>query len=224
MALISLENVSVSFEGVAAVENASFEIQPGDDLLIVGENGSGKSTLLRTMLGLVHPRTGRIVFGDGLTQNAIGYLPQQTAQQRDFPASAYEVVLSGFAGRLGYRCFYTRTMRMEAEENMRRVDILDLKRKSYKNLSGGQQQRVLLARALCATEKLLLLDEPVSGLDPNAASEMYALLHRLNREKGIAIVMVSHDLDDALRDAKHVAVVNRGIDFFGTKEEYSNRG
>ena len=220
MSLIAMKDVTIAFEGVVAVEKVSFEVNPGDYLVIVGENGSGKSTLMRAMLGLVRPRAGSIVYGDGLTRASIGYLPQQTAAQRDFPASVEEVVLSGCVNRMGRRFFYSRADREKAGANMALLDVTRLRRKSYRTLSGGQQQRTLLARALCATDNLLLLDEPVTGLDPAAASEFYDVIRDLNRKHGVAVVMVSHDLGGAMRDASRVLVMNRGVDFFGSVEDY----
>ena len=223
MALITLKDVTIAFEGVVAVENANLSIERGDYLVIVGENGSGKSTLIRAILGLVRPQRGRVNYGDGLQKNQIGYLPQQTVQQRDFPASVEEVVMSGCINRLNGRPFFGRSQRALAEEKMRMLDIGDLRRKSYRTLSGGQQQRVLLARALCATDSILLLDEPVTGLDPDATEELYAIIRTLNREHGVAIVMVSHDLNGALKDAGKVLVMNRGVDFFGSIEAYEEQ-
>lgn len=223
MALITLKDVTIAFEGVVAVENANLSIERGDYLVIVGENGSGKSTLIRAILGLVRPQRGRVNYGDGLQKNQIGYLPQQTMQQRDFPASVEEVVMSGCINRLNGRPFFGRSQRALAEEKMRMLDIGDLRRKSYRTLSGGQQQRVLLARALCATDSILLLDEPVTGLDPDATEELYAIIRTLNREHGVAIVMVSHDLNGALKDAGKVLVMNRGVDFFGSIEAYEEQ-
>ena len=223
MALITLKDVTIAFEGVVAVENANLSIERGDYLVIVGENGSGKSTLIRAILGLVRPQKGRVNYGDGLQKNQIGYLPQQTVQQRDFPASVEEVVMSGCINRLNGRPFFGRSQRALAEEKMQMLDIGDLRRKSYRTLSGGQQQRVLLARALCATDSILLLDEPVTGLDPDATEELYAIIRTLNREHGVAIVMVSHDLNGALKDAGKVLVMNRGVDFFGSIEAYEEQ-
>lgn len=220
MALMAMKDVTIAFEGKVAVDRVSFEVNRGDYLVIVGENGSGKSTLIRAMLGLVKPRSGRIVYGDGLVKNQIGYLPQQTAAQRDFPASVEEVVLSGCVNRMGARCFYSRADRQKAEANMALLDVQKMKKKSYRNLSGGQQQRALLARALCATDAMLLLDEPVTGLDPAAAAEFYDVIRDLNRKHGVCVVMVSHDLGGAMRDADRVLVMNRGMDFFGTVPEY----
>ena len=220
MALIQLTDVTIAFEGVNAVEGVNFAVERGDYLVMVGENGSGKSTLVRAMLGLVHPKSGRIVYGDGLRRDQIGYLPQQTAAQRDFPASVEEVVRSGCANQLGRSFFYNRQLREKAAEKMKLLDIEHLRDKSYRTLSGGQQQRTLLARALCATDSLLLLDEPVTGLDPAAAEELYGLIRRLNREHGVSVVMVSHDLHAAMADATKVLVVDRGVGFCGDLAEY----
>lgn len=223
MALITLENVTIAFEGVPAVENVSYTVNRGDYMVIIGENGSGKSTLMRAMLGLVVPRSGSVTYGDGLKRSQIGYLPQQTAAQRDFPASVEEVVLSGCVNQLGRRFFYSKSVAAKAREKMRLLDIENLRNKSYRNLSGGQQQRTLLARALCATDSLLLLDEPVTGLDPLSTEELYGLIRRLNREHGVSVVMVSHDLHSAMNDANKVLAVDRGVSFFGSVEDYRNR-
>ena len=220
MPLIQLTDVTIAFEGVNAVEDVSFCVERGDYLVMVGENGSGKSTLVRAMLGLVHPKSGRITYGDGLRRDQIGYLPQQTAAQRDFPASVEEVVRSGCANQLGRSFFYSKQLRDKAIEKLKLLDIEHLRDKSYRTLSGGQQQRTLLARALCATDSLLLLDEPVTGLDPAAAEELYALIRRLNREHGVSVVMVSHDLHAAMADATKVLVVDRGVSFCGSVAEY----
>ena len=221
MALIQLRDVTIAFEGTVAVDRVSLSVEKGDYLVVLGENGSGKSTLMRAMLGLVKPRSGSIVYGDGLMKNQIGYLPQQTAAQRDFPASVEEVVLSGCVNRMGTRFFFNKADRAKAEANMALLDVTKFRKKSYRTLSGGQQQRVLLARALCATDGMLLLDEPVTGLDPAATQELYDVIRDLNVRHGVAVVMVSHDVRGALRDAKHVAVMDTGMDFNGTVEEYA---
>ncbi len=223
MALIAMNNVTIAFEGAVAVDSVSLEVQRGDYLVIVGENGSGKSTLMRAMLGLVKPRSGRITYGDGLVKNRIGYLPQQTAAQRDFPASVEEVVMSGCVNRMGGRFFYGRVDREKALRSMRLLDVEKYRKKAYRSLSGGQQQRTLLARALCATDAMLLLDEPVTGLDPAAAQEFYDVIRELNRVHGVAVVMVSHDVGAALRDARTVLAMDRGMDFFGPAAEYKRR-
>lgn len=219
MALISCRDVCMSYENQRAVDHVSFEIEQGDYVCIVGENGSGKSTLLKGLLGLKRPESGEIVYGDGLNQNMIGYLPQQTQVQRDFPASVFEVVLSGCLNRRGIRPFYSPREYQIAQETMRRLSIQPLKKKSYRALSGGQQQRVLLARALCATEKLLLLDEPVTGLDPMATADLYRLIQQLNSE-GVTILMVSHDINCSLLHASKILHMDTRVLFYGPSKEY----
>ena len=219
MALLTCRDLSLGYDGREIVSGLNFEINSGEYLCIVGENGSGKSTLMKTILGLETPLGGEIVFGDGLKQTEIGYLPQQTLVQRDFPASVREIVLSGCSGRAGLRPFYSRDDKRRAAENMERMDISDLASRCYRELSGGQQQRVLLARALCATGKMLLLDEPVSGLDPRVTAEMYDLIRSLNRDDGITVIMISHDVDEAISYATRVLHIGKDV-FFGTSEEY----
>lgn len=221
MPLITCENLTLGYDGRQIVQNLSFSVGKGDYLCIVGENGSGKSTLMRTLLGLQPPMSGKILPGDGLKQDQIGYLPQQTPVQRDFPASVREVVLSGFEGRCGWRPYYTKEEKARALANIRSMGLETLASRCYRELSGGQQQRVLLARALCATDTLLLLDEPVAGLDPMVTAELYALIEKLNREDGITVVMVSHDVAAALRYASHILHISDTV-FFGTREEYRN--
>ncbi|SHH58216.1 zinc transport system ATP-binding protein [Butyrivibrio fibrisolvens DSM 3071] len=218
MALITIQNLSLGYESKAIIENLNFSVNSGDYLCIVGENGCGKTTLMKTLLHLQEPIDGSILTGDGLKKNEIGYLPQQTIVQKDFPASVREIVLSGCQGRCKLRPFYTREEKELADTNMERMGILDLKNRCYRELSGGQQQRVLLARALCATRKILLLDEPVSGLDPKVTSQMYETIQKLNKE-GITIIMISHDIKAAVRYASHILHIGEKI-FYGTKEEY----
>ncbi|MCR5090977.1 MAG: ABC transporter ATP-binding protein [Oscillospiraceae bacterium] len=219
MSLITCQNLKLGYEGRAIIQDLSFAVNRGDYLCIVGENGSGKSTLMRTLLGLQAPMAGQVQMGDGLRSNQIGYLPQQTPVQRDFPASVWEVVLSGFEGSCGWRPYYTAAEKRRALENIRSMGLEALKKRCYRELSGGQQQRVLLARALCATEQLLFLDEPVSGLDPKVTAEMYGLIETLNREKGITVIMISHDIGAALRYASHIMHIGDTV-FFGSREEY----
>ena len=219
MAQIICDQLTLGYENTRLLTGLSFQVNAGDYLCIVGENGSGKSTLVRTLLGLQPPVSGSIRISDGLSAREIGYLPQQTEVQRDFPASVREIVLSGCQNRMGLRPFYRREERALAESNMEKLGIQSLAGRCYRELSGGQQQRVLLARALCATRKLLLLDEPVSGLDPFATNEMYHLIAGLNDE-GISIIMVSHDIDAALRYASHILHIGGGT-FFGTAADYA---
>lgn len=219
MSYIKCENLILGYEDGIVAENINFEVNKGDYLCIVGENGAGKSTLMKTLLHLVPPVGGRFEMGDGLIASQIGYLPQQTVVQRDFPASVWEIVLSGTLSEMGFRPFYSGREKKRARQNMERMDILHLKNECYRNLSGGQQQRVLLARALCATSRLLVLDEPVTGLDPKAAQEFYQLIKKLNDE-GITIIMVSHDVQTAIAYASHILHVERDNSFVMTREEY----
>ena len=221
MAYIICKDLAVGYEGKAVSEHICFKVKAGDYLCIVGENGAGKSTLMKTLLHLIKPVSGEIIYGDGLNAHEIGYLPQQTVVQRDFPTSVMEIVLSGNVARTGLRPFFGREEKDRARKNMERMNIWNLRKKCYRNLSGGQQQRVLLARALCATTNLLLLDEPVSGLDPKVTAEFYSLIERLNKE-GTTIIMVSHDMQAAADYASHILHVGRKDKFFGTKEEYLN--
>ena len=220
MSLICLKNVYLSYENTSVVENLNFTVEKGDYLCIVGENGSGKSTLIKSILGLRATTSGHLHFGDGLKSNEIGYMPQQTTSQKDFPASVYEVVLSGCIGKKGGKIFFSREQKKIAEDNMKKLDILHLKKKCYRELSGGQQQRVLLARALCSADRMILLDEPVTGLDPVVTAEFYSLLKRLNKEFGITVIMVSHDLFAAVNNASHILHLRKNNSFFGTIDEY----
>lgn len=218
--LLACRDVSLGYEGQALVEHLELSVQAGDYLCVVGENGSGKSTLLRALLGLLAPLSGEIVRAPELKRGAIGYLPQQTKAQRDFPATVSEVVLSGYLNQKGTHFFYTSAQKAGALMNLGKLGILELKDRCYRELSGGQQQRVLLARALCAASRLLILDEPITGLDPAAAQDLYKTLSYLNRQEGMAVVMVTHDLKTALESARTVLHIGRNSWFFGTREDY----
>ena len=220
MSQIKCADLSVGYESKIIASGLNFHVDSGDYLCIVGENGSGKSTLMKTLLGLQPPLGGVIVFGDGLAKNEIGYLPQQTPVQRDFPASVKEVVLSGCISKTGFFPFYSAYHKAVAADAMERMRVSDLAKRCYRELSGGQQQRVLLARALCATRKLLLLDEPVSGLDPNVTAEMYRLIDDLNKKDGVTIIMISHDIEAAVKYATNILHIGKTT-FFGTREEYA---
>ena len=219
MAQLTCQNLCVGYDGKSVLQDLNFEVYAGDYLCIVGENGSGKSTLMKTILGLQEPISGRILTGDGLRKNEIGYLPQQTLVQKDFPASVKEIVLSGCQGRCGSRPFYSKEEKRVAAESIRKMQIESLSGRCYRELSGGQQQRVLLARALCATRKILLLDEPVSGLDPKVTAQMYTLIESLNRQDGITVIMISHDIAAAVKYASHILHIGDTV-FWGTKEAY----
>ena len=218
MEQLTCSNLTLGYEGRPVLSGVSFTVNEGDYLCIVGENGSGKSTLMKTILGLQKPMGGAIAFQNGVRANEIGYLPQQMAVQKDFPATVREIVLSGCQGRAGRRPFYSRAEKELVRQNMERMGITPLSRRCYRELSGGQQQRVLLARALCATQRILLMDEPVSGLDPKVTAEMYDLIRSLNRE-GITIIMISHDIAAAAKYASHILHIGSAV-FFGTRDEY----
>lgn len=218
--LIVCRDVSLGYEGQSVLEHLDLSIASGDYLCIVGDNGSGKSTLLRGILGLLTPLSGAIYRAEELQRGAVGYLPQQTHAQKDFPATVLEVVLSGCLNKKGMRFFYSAGQKSEALMNLGKLGILELKDECYRDLSGGQQQRVLLARALCAAKRLLILDEPITGLDPAAAQDLYKTLSYLNEKEGMAIVMVTHDLKVALRSAKTVLHIgSRGV-FCGSVSDY----
>ena len=221
MPQIVCENASLGYDGKPIVTGLSFTVNAGDYLCIVGENGSGKSTLMKTILNLTPPLAGSIHM-EGLKPTQIGYLPQQTQVQRDFPASVQEIVRSGFQGQRGWRSFYTKEEKAAADANLKKLGLEGFERRCYRELSGGQQQRVLLARALCATQKCLLLDEPISGLDPKATAQMYEIIEQLHQD-GITIIMISHDVGVALADATHILHIGKHL-FFGTKESYLHSG
>ena len=218
--LIVCRDASLGYEGQSVLAHLDLTIRAGDYLCIVGDNGSGKSTLLRGLLGLLSPQSGEILRAPELRQGAVGYLPQQTRAQRDFPATVYEVVLSGCLNQKGLRFFYTAAQKSAALMNMGKLGILELKDQSYRDLSGGQQQRVLLARALCAAGELLVLDEPVTGLDPAAAQDLYRTLDYLNKKEGLAIIMVTHDLRSALPYATAILHAGHGSWFYGDTASY----
>ena len=219
---IECQNLTVGYDGRAILKDINFTVNRGDYLCIIGENGAGKTTLLRTLLGLQSPVSGKILFGDGLERKRCGYLPQQTVIQRDFPASVSEIVLSGCQNRCGLRPFYRKEEKEYAHKMMEKMGIAHLEDKCYRELSGGQQQRTLLARALCATQEMLFLDEPVSGLDTVATEEMYRLIEQINREDHITILMISHDIKAAVAYADHILEIGKQI-FLGTAQEYLER-
>ena len=219
MPYIDVKKVTTGYDGIPLTKHINFSVEKGDYLSIVGENGAGKSTLMKTLLRLTPAIKGEIVYSDELGKNEIGYLPQQTLIQRDFPASVWEIVLSGNLAKTGLRPFYNKEEKKLAEENLKKLDAWDLRKKTFRNLSGGQQQRVLLARALSATSKLILLDEPVSGLDPKVTEELYSIVQKLNKE-GITIIMISHDIATAVKYSSHILHLGHKQLFFGKTEDY----
>lgn len=219
MALITCRDVAFAYDGATVASGIQLSVKTGDYLCIVGENGSGKSTLIKGILGLLAPSEGEIRYGDGLKRTEIGYLPQKNPMQRDFPASVREVVSSGFAAR---SLFLTRAQREAVESNMKLLRIDHYRKQSFMALSGGQQQRALLARALCATSKLLLLDEPVAGLDPMATKEMYETIDDLNHHHGVTVIMISHDIGAAIRHGSHLLHLHNEPLFYGTTADYAH--
>lgn len=218
--LLKCEHVDFGYENDDVVRDVSMEIWPGDYLCIVGENGSGKSTLMKGLLGLLKPTGGTITFSGDLKQSGIGYLPQQTPAQKDFPATVYEVVLSGCLGKRKNRPFYSSSEKKTAVRNMEKLGISGLAGSCYRDLSGGQKQRTLIARALCATDRLLILDEPITGLDPATTQEFYQVIRRLNRENNVAVLMVSHDVQNIVEQAKKILHLDQTVLFYGTVDEY----
>ena len=218
--LLKCEHVDFGYENYDVVKDVSMEINAGDYLCIVGENGSGKSTLMKGLLGLLKPTGGTITLSEDLKKSGIGYLPQQTPAQKDFPATVQEVVISGCLGKRGNRPFYSREEKKTADMNMERLGIMDLKKSCYRDLSGGQKQRTLIARALCATDKLLILDEPITGLDPSTTQDFYRGSRHLNREEKVAVLMVSHDIQNIVVQANKILHLKQTVQFYGPVEEY----
>ncbi len=204
---IICKNLSVGYNNIPLHSNINLTITAGQYVCIVGENGAGKSTFMKTLLGLLPPIEGSITMGENLSRLDVGYLPQQTQTQKEFPASVYEVVISGCLNKMGFRPFYNKAEHRLAKGMLEKLNIGNLSKRSYSELSGGQQQRVLLARALCATNKVLLLDEPTAGLDIATTKEFYKSIKQLNKE-GITIIMITHNLNDVIDDADYVLCIN----------------
>ena len=218
--LLKCEHVDFGYENYDVVKDVSLEICQGDYLCIVGENGSGKSTLMKGLLGLLKPTGGSLMVSDDLKRSGIGYLPQQTPAQKDFPATVQEVVISGCLGKRGTRPFYSKKERETAAVNMERLGITDLRKSCYRDLSGGQKQRTLIARALCATDRLLILDEPITGLDPSTTQDFYRVIRHLNREEQVAVLMVSHDIQNIVAQANKILHLKQSVLFYGSVEDY----
>jgi zinc transport system ATP-binding protein len=220
--IIACQNAAFGYDGQPIINGLNFSVTAGDYLCIVGKNGSGKSTLIKGMLCLINPLQGEIIFCNGFKKENIGYLSQETAVKKDFPAGVFEIVLSGTVARMGLRPFYSAKEKQRALENVKYLGIADLKECSFRELSGGQQRRVLIGRALCASHRLLVLDEPAAGLDPLATVELYTLLQKINREMGITIIMVSHDIEAAEKYATKILHLQNKQCFIGEKKEYIN--
>lgn len=218
--ILRCENISLSYDGNVVAENIDFVVNEGDYLCILGENGSGKTTLVNAVMGLKKVHGGRIIYGEGVGPGNIGYLPQKESTNPDFPVSVREIVRTGFAGKRGFRFFYSREERKRADALMEKLCISEFSERSFSELSGGQQKRVLLARALCSAEKLLVLDEPAASLDPIVTEELYSMTRELNKSEGIAVIMVSHDVASARKYASHILHIKQEQLFFGTVSDY----
>ncbi len=220
MSYITCEGLTLAYEGRAIVKDLSFSVDAGDYVCIVGENGSGKTTLVKTLVGLKRPAAGRITFGDGIGNRDVGYVPQNILSGRDFPATVYEVVSCGMLSGMGLRPFFTKDEKRRINDAMDRLGIADIRDRCFRELSGGQRQRVQLARALCSAERLLILDEPASGLDPVITKQLYEVIKELNRTDGVTVIMVSHDIKSAVNNATKILHIDKDSNFFGTSEEY----
>ncbi len=210
--LVDCRNVRLGYASRLVASCPDFTVGAGDFLAVIGPNGSGKTTLLKTVAGLIRPLSGSMGIPAEVSRGGIGYLPQAKEVQRDFPASVTEVVESGCQTLRGMRPFYSRKERKMVLDAIDRFGIGNLAQRSFRELSGGQRQRVLLARALCAPRKLLLLDEPLTGLDPDAQTELHGLLGEV-KKSGLAVMMVTHDLSPAFRLATHVLTLGDGARF-----------
>lgn len=208
-AIITAQHLTLAYGENAVITRANFCINQGEFVCVVGANGSGKSTLIRAMLGLIKPRFGHIIYGDEVDQSTIGYLPQEAKIDQFFPATVREIVLSGALGRMGHRPFYSRSDRTDADRALSRLGLAKLAGRSFASLSGGQKQKVLLARALVATSKLLILDEPSNNLDHASRQEFYRILQDLHAD-GLTIIMITHDLDADDLIGDHVLSIMSG--------------
>lgn len=218
--ILKCHNLTIGYENRVVMKNLNFEIAEGDFVCLFGNNGSGKSTIVKTLLGLTPKLKGDIIFAKNVSHRSIGYLPQHNENIANFPASVYEVVRSGCLNRIGFKPFYGKADVKRTKEMLRLLEIENLERRSYSELSGGQQQRVLLARALCATDKVLILDEPFTGLDGTSAKKLYEILEKINKEHGVTLIIVSHFIEDLLKHARKIIHLDNGCLFCGNPEEY----
>ena len=222
MNLIELKNLSLGYDNHIVIKNINMVIEDNDFICIVGPNGSGKSTLVKGILGLIKPKKGKVIYNN-LKQNFIGYMPQEVKVDSNFPASVYEIVLSGTLNNLGLKSFYTKKEKEIASKNLKLLGIEKLKNKNFSDLSGGQRQKVLLARSLCATSKLLILDEPSNNLDTKSKKELYKLIIDLNKNHNITIIMITHDLDHDNLLGNKILSLREDKTFFGTTSEFVRR-
>lgn len=220
MAILTAKKVKIGFGENVVIKDASFSLDEGDFACVVGTNGSGKSTLIKAILGLIKPMSGTIEYGEGLTQTTIGYLPQETRPDANFPATVEEIVLSGCLGHMKMRPFYCHKEHEHVRESLRTLGIDELAKASFMKLSGGQKQKVLLARSLSATKKLLILDEPSNNLDYKSRKDFYKTLKKLNSEQGLTIIMITHDLDADDLIGNKVVAISDGVAKIAATAEY----
>ena len=219
MKVLECENLCLGYEGMTVVENASFSVEEGDYICILGRNGAGKSTFVKGLLGLIPATSGKVTYEKGM-KSKIGYVPQFMVLQKDFPATVHEVVMSGFTGSLGRKLFFSKAQNEKVKEILEKLNLSEYDKASFSSLSVGQKQRILLARAVCADSKVLFLDEPASGLDPAASAEFYNIISDLNSNEGVTVIMISHDINGALRNGKKILHIDKEIEFFGSTKEY----
>lgn len=220
MPLIEFKDLCIGYEHKVIIKNINLEINDGEYVCVFGDNGVGKTTFLKTILGLIPPLSGSIIIEDTFNKKEVGYLPQRMQLKPEFPASCFEIVLSGCVNRLKIWPFYRKSHRDLAIEKMKLLGVANLKDKPFRVLSGGQQQRILLARALCATDRLLILDEPFTGLDYHAAKSLYDLLEKINKQLNVTIIVVSHFMEDILAYSTKVVHLSKEEVFCGTPEQY----
>ena len=219
MNIININNLSLGYNNIPVIQNLNVKINDGDFVCIVGSNGAGKSTLIKGILGLLKPISGSIELNN-IKKNFIGYMPQETKVDSNFPASVYEIVLSGTLNKVGLKPTYSKALKKIADDNLKLLDIYSLKDKCFNELSGGQRQRVLLARSLCSTSKILILDEPSNNLDYNSKKNLYKILQHLNKEKKMTIIMVTHDLDHNNLIGNKILSLQKGNYFYGNTNDF----
>ena len=215
MVLLEVENISVSYSNHTALENISFKIEEGEYVCLVGENGSGKSTLVKAIVGLLKPDNGKINLNISLDE--VSYLSQTNLKDLNFPATAKEIIMSGVQ-KHGKLPFYTKEDKENYKKIIKDLKIEDIQYRRIGDLSGGQKQRVLIARALIRRPKLLILDEPTTGLDYNITKELYKILEEQNKEKNTTIIMATHDLDEIENVKPRIICLARKLKYDGNIE------
>lgn len=224
--IITAEDVTVRYNSIDVLSHLTFTVLKGDYIGLVGPNGSGKSTLIKTILGFIKPVTGYIqVFGHSLTAlqdwDKIGYLPQKmTSFNPNFPASVEEIVSLGLLSKKRFPKRFTKEDKVLIERAMELLDIIDLRKKLFGNLSKGQQQRVLAARTIVNQPELLILDEPTTAFDPEIRESFFSLMEDINKNKGVTIILVTHDIGSIGKYAFKLLYLDKTIIFYGSFDEF----